>query len=280
MRAVLIFVALAVSARSYASDIPPIEIRAINQSNVDVFETLQSLNAAKADYSEGKFAAAAQKFSQAYHYDAQLDGAAIGFADSLLAQGDLRRAHDIYKTLQSPRAQSGRLLISVLAGLNPSPEAALRDQLETQSGDPRLWNALGKVLDDQGNGNAARQAYAMAAMCGQAPGLEDNNIGQSFLQEGRYAAAAEKFSQAKRASPKAERFENNYRLALILHKDYRAALADLPEDRAANLLSDAGVIADGREEPELAKLLFTKALSLNSVFDARAARYLSTKPAP
>lgn len=281
MRALaFLLICAACSTQAHAGDISALDVRPVIQSDVDVFDTLTALARAQSDYADGEYLRAAQGFSKLYHQDATLDGVTIGLADSLLAIGDVAHAREVYAALDTQRAQVGRLLIAVLTGSHSDPETALRTALEGAAKDARLWNALGKVLDAKGEGPSARQAYVQAGMCGQRPGLQDNNIGQSFLQEGHYGRAAKHFAKARMTNPEHRLFDNNHRLALILAQDYSSALRALPSDRAGRLLADAGVIADGRGETQLAKLLFEKSLTVNTVYDPRAANYLKINASP
>jgi len=253
-----------------------IELRAIKDSSVDVFDVLAHIPKADTAFAQGNYALALQHYRYVYLHDPKQDHVAMGYADAALALGQTAIAKKIYKdfAITNNRAKSGLLLTCVLEKTLKDPEVKLRAQLETASDDARLWNMLGQILDANERGSEARQAYAMAQLAGQRAGLASNNIGQSFLKEQNLEAALREFTQASFDAPQNRLFDNNRRLTLLLQKDYIQALRQLDKSRASQLLKDAGLIVARQGETKLAKYFLEKSIWLNPVYDESAAQYL------
>ncbi len=264
------------SDESKISQTDSLDIRPIEHSSVDVFDVLSHIPVADKAFRDGDYRLAFEHYRYVYMHDPQQMQASIGYADAALALGQIALAAGIYKAFahDNIRAQSGLLLAGILQNTLKNPEDHLRKQLEKTSDDARLWNMLGQILDTKMRGSEARQAYAMAQLSGQRSGLAANNIGQSFLKEGRLHEALSEFTRAVYEAPKNRKFDNNRRMALLLQKDYSQALLALETDRAAQLLKDAGLIAAQQGETKLAILFLEKSMALNPIYDSQAAQYL------
>ncbi|WP_409432899.1 hypothetical protein ACJ3XI_11920 [Litorimonas sp. RW-G-Af-16] len=246
---------------------PEIEVRAFEQSSTDVFDVLTQIMQADAAYAAGEYAAALESYRFVYFHDRGQERATLGYANSALATGQIALADSLFKTLKSDAARTGQVLCAVMQGTTAHPEAALRLRLETAADDSRVWNALGHVLDADGRGAQARQAYAMAGLAGQRAGLTENNLGQSFLMEGDWDTAQTHFTRAVLQAPGQARFDNNRRLTMMLKGNFAEAISGVAPDRASQLLGDAGIIAARKKELILAKTLFETAQSLSPVYD-------------
>jgi len=67
------------------------------------------------------------------------------------------------------------------------------------------------------------------------------------MAQRKYKGAISNFDYAVRLAPENLQFQNNYRFALLMAGDYRAAIENVSDDHAATLLGDAGYIAMQRE---------------------------------
>ena len=258
---------------------PPqaLDIRPVQDSSIDVFEVLSRIPKADEAFKNGDYAAALEHYRYVYFHDPKQSRAAIGYADAALALGRPRLAMDIYAGIsdENTRVKNGLLLAQILDGQYENPKATLQTYLQSSPGDARLWNMLGRMLDKDNQGLAARKAYETAHHAGQRAGLAANNIGQSFLTQGHMDEALTYFTQASFEAPQNPLFDNNRRLVLLLQKDYAQALSQLSSERAATLLKDAAIIAQGQSETRLAIYFLEKSISLSPVYDKEAETYLA-----
>ncbi len=276
-RHILLPALLVVSAvpLALAKDLGELDVRAVEQSSTDVFDVLSQFMQAESAYKSGDYKAALAAYRYVYLHDRNQDEAALGYANSALALGQVDIAQTLYRQLTSEEARNGEVLCAVIKSETDHPEAALRHRLKTSPNDGRLWNMLGRVLDEAARHKDAREAYVMAGMAGQRAGITENNLGLSFLREGRRPQALEHFQRAVLQAPADVKFDNNRRLALLLEKKYAPALQALDGERASQILSDAGVIAAAQDDTKLAFLLFEKANQLSPVYNARIEHYLA-----
>ena len=258
-----------------ANEVSDVEVRGFQDSSTDIFDVLSRLPRAKAAYKAGDFSAALMGYRYVYFHDNSQAEAALGYANSALALGQVDLAQSLFRKLSSDDARTGEVICAVIKGETNLPEAALRARLEVTPRDGRLLNMLGRMMDDKGDHRAARESYVLAGMSGQRPGVSENNMGLSFLSEGQGDKALEYFQRAVLRSPQDIKFDNNRRLALLMQKKYSAALEALDSERASLILSDAGVIALGQDDPKLARFMFEKAQSLSPVYNIDIERRLA-----
>jgi len=137
--------------------------------------------------------------------------------------------------------------------------------------DIRLWNALGRFHDKQENWVPAQRTYLKALNTG-AKGQSSvvNNLGMSFLKQGQYYMALEKFKHAIDLKPSRTLYDNNRRLTLALMNDYNAATDEIPAEQASMLFNDAGFIALTQKKYETAESLLTRAIDISPHFNVNA----------
>jgi Flp pilus assembly protein TadD len=258
---------------SQASEIgnPAPEIRAYESNSTDELGLLQTLIQAKKLYELQDYQKAVRLFSLIVKYDPTLESAVRGLAETYIA---LSRPEAALELLEASPVQSKALKrIEILAkALNMKTKARepfLKTAVEITP-DPRLFNLYAKALVENGNYSAARLAYRKAETLGQKPGVFLNNLGMLELKQGNTKRAASLLFRALNAAPEEPRFNNNYRLALLLEGDYIKALDKIESDRAADFLTDGAYIALSQNEIDLAKLLFEKANKISPVFHPRA----------
>ena len=96
----------------------------------------------------------------------------------------------------------------------------------------------------------------------------------SFLAQNKYQGAQSHFKYAVTLAPENTQFQNNYRFALLMAGEYRAALNNVSDDEAGTLLSDAGYIAMQRKDYALARVLLEKAVEVSPRYNPRAVQNL------
>ena len=88
--------------------------------------------------------------------------------------------------------------------------------------------------------------------------------------QGRTQSAISKFEQAATLNPKNSLYDNNRRLALALDGQFQTAVNGLPDNRAADILNDAGYIAKIRGKTAQAKVLLNAAILQSESYHAKA----------
>ena len=217
----------------------------------------------------------------------------LGLADSSLSltwHGQIYeiRARELYAAISKnidssenhiSRAKSGMLLLD-LASLKPKEaEENLRLALEDSPNDPRLWNALGKLHDNNANWLDALdvyiQALTVAKQAGSSTAAVVNNMGMSLLMQGRKKEALAKFKQANKSNPDMPVYDNNLRLAQTLSGKTKTALKGLSEIRAAQIYNDVGVIAQAQGKPKQARYFYKKAIEQSPIYFVVAEKNLA-----
>lgn len=217
----------------------------------------------------------------------------LGLADSALSLGWRAekyetRAFELYSKISEDidnsedhksRTKSGLLLLEI-ANLKPdAAEEQLRLALEGSPNDPRLWNALGKLHDNNMSWLKALDAYVQALTVAKqidsSTAAVVNNMGMSLLMQGRKKEALAKFKQANKSNPDMPVYDNNLRLAQTLSGKTKAALKGLSEIRAAQIYNDAGVIAQAQGKPKKARKFYKKAIEQSPVYFVVAEKNLA-----
>ena len=249
-----------------AAEPAPLDVRPVLETSVEPFTVLMQLGEARRAAASGDDATAITLYRSLLAVDPGMPDARTGLAASLLAVGKTVEADAALGTAPDPVI---RLLIDSELGRLSDAEAALRDGFR-DTRDPRLANALGRRLDDQGRGRDARTAFLRAAPH-QRPGVAQNNIGLSFLREGELDRAQAAFAAARALDPEDGLFRRNHRLCALMRGDYATGLDGLRGDDAAPLLREAGAGALSRGETALARLLLDRASDLSVRHDPRIA---------
>jgi len=219
--------------------------------------------------------------------------AMLGLADSALSltwRGEKykNRARKLYADIaantdgtpdQIRRAKAGLLLLDLADFTPEAAEKRLHAAIKDSPGDPRLWNALGKVHDGNKQWLDALDAYVTALTAAKTNGTSTaavvNNMGMSLLMQGRKKEALSKFKQARKANGDMPVYDNNLRLAQTLSGKTDKAVKGLSDTRAAQVYNDAGVIAEARGESSKARSLYMKALETSPVYFERAEKNLA-----
>jgi tetratricopeptide (TPR) repeat protein len=272
---------------------------------VQVRPVLEASGSAKQqDFNAESALAAAQKLQRASDYKASFNAfnvllmrmersedkrdiradVMLGLADTALSLSWFgekyeTRAREIYTRIYEAddssedhkrRAENGLLLLD-FSGLEPDEiETRLRLALKDSADDPRLWNALGKLHDDNTNWLDALDAYVQALAAAKKKDASTaavvNNMGMSLLMQGRKKEALSKFKQARKANPDMPVYDNNLRLAQTLSGKTNAAVKGLSETRAAQIYNDAGVIAQAQGKSRKARRFYKKAIEKSPIY--------------
>jgi len=282
LRIAFIIAALGLGSFAQAENLTktaPPEVLPVERASSGAFDALYPLIQARLQFENGQFEESYKNYSAVFLHDPNNTDVLFGLAESALASGKGSIASKTYARLakyklnteQSIAQFSGLVLSEIAAGTSENPEARLKQALKTSPNDFRLWNALGKEYDTQRRWSESWRAYQRAAKDGFSQAGLHNNLGMSFLAQKKYQGATSHFKYAAKLAPKNAQFDNNYRFALLMTGNYHAALEDIDETQATNILNDAGYIAIQREEYSLARALLEKAIEISPVYNQRAA---------
>lgn len=212
--------------------------------------------------------------------------ARIGWGNASIALNLFEKAYEIFsnkiglETAKTPEKHAhlaGLVLAEVATGRAEDEEVRLNEALEYNLHDVRLWNALGRFHDKQEDWVPAQRTYLKALNTGpKGRSSAINNLGMSFLKQGQYNMALEKFEHALNLKPQYGLYDNNRRLTLALMSDYSAATDNLGQERAADIFNDAGYIALSQKKYDIAKSLITQAIDLSPYFNMTAETNLMT----
>ena len=210
--------------------------------------------------------------------------ALLGLADSALAlawRDDkyAAQARKVYQKIstgsaltqpQKHQVESGLLLLDLVDYTPEAAERHLEQTLQDSPDDPRLWNALGRLHDQNSDWLDALDAYikalSVAKKNGQSVASVHNNMGMSLLMQGRKREALTKFEQAVKAKPDMTIYDNNLRLAQTLSGQTTIALKGLSDTKIAQVYNDAGVIAQAQGDHKKAIALYREAIEKSPLY--------------
>ena len=285
LRLTLIVALLSLSQLAYGSEVTESltpDILPVARSSSGAFEALVPLLTARTQFANGEFAESYKNYSTVFLHDPDNIEVLFGLADSALAIDKGEIAAKAYTRLakfdltseQTIAQFTGLVLAEISEGTLENPEARLKQALNISPENYQLWNALGQIYDKQERWRGSWTAYQTAAENGFSQAGLHNNLGMSLLAQKKYQGAISHFKYALRLTPESAQFQNNYRFALLMAGDYRAALENVSDDAAGTLLGDAGYIAMQREDYTLARVLLEKAIEVSPLYNQRAARNL------
>jgi len=211
-------------------------------------------------------------------FDHSYKKARLGTGQSLLALGKFEKAAKVFwgKPISDEDLNEdfelGKIISGIYTDRYDNVEVAIHDGMMIDPDDARLWNAKGRWHDGRAEWMDALSCYVSAMNTGKWRSSTINNMGMSLLLQGRFAEAKDKFKQSIDLNPDSIVYDNNLRMAHILTDNFGAALKDIGDSRAADLLNDAGFVSANRGKKKLAEKLFRKALDISPVFhpDAQA----------
>ena len=256
-RLIFLCLYLAVPLTAQGRTAPMPDIRTVQTDSTDVFEVLTLLRRAQTDLTHRDYEAASRGFESVLMHDPKLEVAQSGLRRALIALGDI----DSARAFMTDMTSADSVIIRVLSGQVDKPQALLTQTLKNTP-DPRLWTLLGKIQDEHGAFQSARQSYAMAGLAGARAGLTENNIGQSHWLAGEFELALAAFEKAAALDPLDIRFDNNRRRALVRLGRTQDAISGLNAERAGLFLHKAADRAVLENEINLARLLYQKSLDI------------------
>lgn len=250
-------------------------IRPVIENSTDELGVLLTLVKANELKSEGDCKQASQFYQLASKYDPYLESAIYGLSACQIELGryDLAVSTLDSSGFDSREAKILKVIASHHAANPPENIAALADSADNLK-DPRIYNLLGNNYAKLTDYEQAKAAYMNAEILGQSKGVLENNLGLLALKRKDIQSAISLLSKAKLLAPQQRRFENNYRLALLLDKQYVPALKDLPNAEAANFLYKASIIAKHQGETVIAKTLMEYAINTSPTYFEKAEQSL------
>ena len=250
-------------------------------SEIDIEATIE---AAETSFKNENYAGSLELYHRVVLREPGNIEAGLGYADAALALGQSEVARQQFQNLRDLQlsdenleaVEAGLALSEILSGDLDDPVAYIDVATARHSADPRLWNAKGLIHDGREEWLLALDAYVNALKTGEAHSGIINNMGMSLIKQGRFDEAQLKFEQALEIKPESRLYDNNRRLALFLDNKIRLGLKDIPDDRAASLLSDAGFIAMQQDRTALAKMLMKHAIKTAPSYHVKAVENLKT----
>lgn len=273
-----------------------IDVRAATMVEQQTIDLEAERTAADNYYAEGNFKAALRAYQNVIlHASEDYEHAHLvlmGYGDSALALGGheayRRKAEKAYSVLAEfedlseeiqDRLLSGQVLLEIAKNEDIDVEVRLNEALETNLGDPRLWNALGRLHDQNQDWLIALETYVKALHVANKEGYPVapviNNMGMSYMLQKRTADALKKFEQAHALNPDIHVYDNNRRLALILTDRIDQAVDGLTDKRAALIYNDAGYLSAATGKKARAQYLYKKAIELSPSYFEKAEINLS-----
>ena len=191
---------------------------------------------------------------------------------------DMISAPEVLSDAQTLELTVGKALLAAATGADDL-EAQLHKALALNNDDVRLWNALGRYHDSQEDWLSAQDSYVSALMAAHKAGEHQasavNNLGMSFLNQGRLKEARLKFVQAVGMDEGNVVYDNNRRLTDVLTGDLDTAFDGVSSQRAAIIYNDTGVIAERMGKPARARRYYKQAITKSPTYFQVAALNLA-----
>jgi len=199
------------------------------------------------------------------------------FAEAQAAYDMVSVPADLTKE-QTIELTTGKALLAAATGADDL-EAQLHKALALNNDDVRLWNALGRYHDGRKDWLSAQDSYVSALMAAHKTGTHQasaiNNLGMSFLNQGRLDEARSKFVQAAGMNKDSIVYDNNRRLTDVLAGDLDAAFDGVSSGRAAVIYNDSGVIAERMGNTARARAYYKQAVTKSPTYFQMAALNLA-----
>ncbi len=268
MRGLLLCTAFILAPAGFADTVSAsLDIRMVEPAQTSQADLKARYIHAQTALNNGDYAAAYDGFSALLHDNKTNESYQRGLADSALGLRKFSQARSLYDAMSPSHARrAGLTLCDVAMGNVEDIELALNSALEGNLSDARLWNALGLYYDARGRHIDSQDIFIRAMAMGSDRAAAINNMGMSLMRQRRYDEALAKFEQASALKPSSRRYDNNRRMVLALAYDFDAAVKDMTDGRAAQVLNDAGYIALTRGRRNQARELFEKAIAASPVY--------------
>ncbi|MGE5548087.1 MAG: tetratricopeptide repeat protein [Solirubrobacterales bacterium] len=273
---ILPLVTLSVLSLGACAGNPNTERPATSRTKVEVEAMVEAGHSALAD---GHPEEASQYFSRALTEAPDNGRAKLGLAELKLLRGEYPRAAQMFKDLESDEvvaaaAKQGRGIALLMGGKSDAAQAELEAAVAEDAKLWRAWNALGHIHDRAKRWDEATACYTAAIEALPGSAYPHNNLGYSYLLQGKYPEAARELSEALRLKPDFEVARNNLRLALAWQGRYVEALAGVPREKMPAALNNVGYAALVRGDLSAAEAYLTRAVEVSPSFFEPAAKNL------
>ena len=199
------------------------------------------------------------------------DAAKVSLAQTYLGRYEGRNAQTILDSLSddakdAPRVHMIRGLALLVVGELTQATAELELALQE---DPSLWqaaNGLGLVSDFEKRWDDAEASYKRALEAKSDAAAVHNNLGYSFLLQGRIDEATEAFSTSLSFEPNLTVAKANLRLALAAKGRYTDAIAGTDRKTLPQVLNNIGYVAMVLGDFESADVFFNRAIDESPIY--------------
>ncbi|NNE82530.1 MAG: tetratricopeptide repeat protein [Alphaproteobacteria bacterium] len=203
------------------------------------------------------------------------DAAKISLARTYLGRNEGRNAQTILDSLSKDARESAEIsMIRGLALLIIGERAEASEHLELSlAEDPTLWrsaNGLGLIHDFDQQWNEAEANYKRALEAKSDAAVVHNNMGYSYLLQGRVDEAVTAFATSLRHEPDLAIAQTNLRLALAARGQYTDAIAGTNRALLPQVLNNIGYVAMSRGDFESADIFFNRAIDESPVYYDKA----------
>lgn len=199
------------------------------------------------------------------------DAAKISLARTYLGRNEGRNAQTILGSLSEEASKSAEIsMIRGLALLIIGERVEAKEHLELAlAEDPSLWrsaNGLGLIHDFDQSWDEAEAKYKRALEAKSDAAVVHNNMGYSYLLQGRVDEAVAAFASSLSHEPDLEVAQSNLRLALAAKGRYTDAIAGTDRAHLPQVLNNIGYVAMSRGDFESADIFFNRAIDESPVY--------------
>ncbi|NKB50582.1 MAG: tetratricopeptide repeat protein [Alphaproteobacteria bacterium] len=199
------------------------------------------------------------------------DGAKISLARTYLGRNEGLNAQTILDSLSEEARDSAE--VGMLRGLALLIEGerveAAGYLVAALAEDPTLWqsaNGLGLISDFDQRWDEAEANYKRALEAKSDASVVHNNLGYSYLLQGRVDEATEAFATSLTYEPGLAVARSNLRLALAAKGRYTDAIAGADRANLPQVLNNIGYVAMSRGDFESADIFFHRAIDESPVY--------------
>ncbi len=229
---------------------------------------------------EGNAAAAEQSFTRVLKVKPRNAEASLGLAESQLSLSRFDEAITTFREVaQKPKHYAVATQGQGIALLLKGHRALAKERLESAVADDptlwRAWSALGQLKDSEHSWAESEIAYRTALENNPNAGSVHNNLGMSFLTQGRTEEALIRFEEALLVDPSLMPARSNRQIALSILGRYKEALENVSDEDRHVALNNIGYIAMTRGDLKRAHFLLNRSAEMSPVYYAVAEQNLN-----